>query len=419
MLHRLSNGGLVANVLSLGPFTKIREFLRLEAASGIILVLAAAVAMALANSPFGAYYEALFDIPMVIQVGELAIAKPLLLWINDGLMAVFFLLVGLEIKREIREGELAALDQALLPCIAALGGMIAPALIYAALNWGDPQQMRGWAIPTATDIAFALGVLALLGNRVPVALKVFLTALAIIDDLGAIVIIAVFYTHGLSLESLLLAACALAVLFTLNAMKIVRVSVYVVVGIALWVFVLKSGVHATLAGVAIAMAIPMRNPKDPEQSPLMDLENKLHVWVAYGILPLFAFANAGVSLAGLSLASVIEAVPLGIAIGLFLGKQIGVFGATWLAVKSGLSRMPEGTTWAQIYGAALLAGIGFTMSLFIGTLAFNTPELAAQVRIGVLGGSLASAVIGYLFLRAVLGEGAAGRTAKNTAHEGA
>jgi NhaA family Na+:H+ antiporter len=354
-----------------------------------------------------------------MQVGDLSIAKPLLLWINDGLMAIFFLLVGLEIKREIREGELAARDQALLPCIAALGGMIVPAVIYAALNWGDAQQMRGWAIPTATDIAFALGVLALLGSRVPVALKVFLTALAIIDDLGAIVIIALFYTHGLSLESMVLAAVALAVLLALNLMHVVRVSVYVLVGIALWVFVLKSGVHATLAGVAIAMAIPMRNPKDPEQSPLIDLENKLHIWVAYGILPLFAFANAGVSLAGLSFTSLFETLPLGIAIGLFLGKQVGVFGATLLAVKSGLSRMPEGTTWPQIYGAALLAGIGFTMSLFIGTLAFNAPEQAAQVRLGVLGGSLTSAIVGYLFLRAVLGEGAAERTGKNTAHEGA
>jgi NhaA family Na+:H+ antiporter len=409
----------VANVLNIAPFNKLREFLRLEAASGIILVVAAALAMALANSPLGAHYDAFFDIPVIMQVGDLSIAKPLLLWINDGLMAIFFLLVGLEIKREIREGELAARDQALLPCIAALGGMIVPAVIYAALNWGDAQQMRGWAIPTATDIAFALGVLTLLGSRVPVALKVFLTALAIIDDLGAIVIIALFYTHGLSLESLVLAAVALAVLLTLNLMKVVRVSVYVLVGIALWVFVLKSGVHATLAGVAIAMAIPMRNPKDPEQSPLMDLENKLHVWVAYGILPLFAFANAGVSLAGLSFASLFEALPLGIAIGLFLGKQVGVFGATWLAVKSGLSRMPEGTTWPQIYGAALLAGIGFTMSLFIGTLAFNAPEQAAQVRLGVLGGSLTSAIVGYLFLRAVLGEGAAERTGKNTAHEGA
>jgi NhaA family Na+:H+ antiporter len=409
----------VANVLNIAPFNKLREFLRLEAASGIILVVAAALAMALANSPLGAHYDAFFDIPVIMQVGDLSIAKPLLLWINDGLMAIFFLLVGLEIKREIREGELAARDQALLPCIAALGGMIVPAVIYAALNWGDAQQMRGWAIPTATDIAFALGVLTLLGSRVPVALKVFLTALAIIDDLGAIVIIALFYTHGLSLESLVLAAVALAVLLTLNLMKVVRVSVYVLVGIALWVFVLKSGVHATLAGVAIAMAIPMRNPKDPEQSPLIDLENKLHIWVAYGILPLFAFANAGVSLAGLSFASLFEALPLGIAIGLFLGKQVGVFGATWLAVKSGLSRMPEGTTWPQIYGAALLAGIGFTMSLFIGTLAFNAPEQAAQVRLGVLGGSLTSAIVGYLFLRAVLGEGAAERTGKNTAHEGA
>lgn len=391
------------------PFNKFREFLRLEAASGIILVIAAVLAMALANSPLSSTYEMLFDMPMAIQVGGLSIAKPLLLWINDGLMAIFFLLVGLEIKREIREGELAGRDQALLPCLAALGGMIAPALIYAALNWGEPLQMRGWAIPTATDIAFALGVLALLGKRVPVALKVFLTALAIIDDLGAIVIIAVFYTADLSVESLVLAGMALALLLALNVMNVVRVSVFVVVGVALWIFVLKSGVHATLAGVALAMAIPMRNPADSEHSPLIDVEHKLHVWVAYGILPLFAFANAGVSLAGVSIASLFDGLPLGIALGLFIGKQIGVFGATWLAVKLGLSRMPEGTSWPQIYGVSLLAGIGFTMSLFIGTLAFGAPEQAAQVRIGVLGGSLISAVAGYLVLRVVLGQTAGKR----------
>jgi NhaA family Na+:H+ antiporter len=326
-------------------------------------------------------------------------------------MAVFFLLVGLEIKREIREGELSSRDQALLPCIAALGGMIVPAVIYAALNWGDDAALRGWAIPTATDIAFALGVLALLGSRVPVSLKVFLTALAIIDDLGAIVIIALFYTANLSVESLALSGIALVVLFALNKMQVMRISAYVLVGVALWVFVLKSGVHATLAGVALAMAIPTRDPDDPERSPLRDIEHRLHVWVAYGILPLFAFANAGVSLAGISLAALFESLPLGIALGLFFGKQIGVFGATWLAVKSGVGRMPEGTNWAQIYGAAILAGIGFTMSLFIGTLAFDGHEQAAQVRIGVLGGSTVAALIGYFFLRAVLHGKADGKPA--------
>lgn len=382
---------------------KLLEFLRLEAASGIILVIAAALAMAWANSPFGADYQALLDIPVAVQLGALSIAKPLLLWINDGLMAIFFLLVGLEIKREIIEGELASRDRALLPCIAALGGMIAPALIYGALNWGDPIQMRGWAIPTATDIAFALGVLALLGNRVPIALKVFLMALAIIDDLGAIVIIAIFYTHDLSLESLVLAGLALVVLLVLNSLKVMRVSAYVLVGIALWIFVLKSGVHATLAGVAIALAIPMRDGRQPERSPLIDTEHQLHGWVAYGILPLFAFANAGVSLAGVSRDSLFDSLPLGIALGLFFGKQIGVFGATWLAVTCGLSRMPQGTNWLQIYGVSLLAGIGFTMSLFIGTLAFGSSEQAAQVRIGVIGGSLIAAVAGYLVLRFALG----------------
>jgi NhaA family Na+:H+ antiporter len=393
------------------PILYVREFLRLEAASGIVLVIAAALAMIMANSPLGHLYTALFDIPVAVQVGGLGIAKPLLLWINDGLMAVFFLLVGLEIKREIREGELSSRDQALLPCIAALGGMIVPAVIYAALNWGDDAALRGWAIPTATDIAFALGVLALLGSRVPVSLKVFLTALAIIDDLGAIVIIALFYTANLSVESLALSGVALVVLFALNKMQVMRISAYVLVGVALWVFVLKSGVHATLAGVALAMAIPTRDPDDPERSPLRDIEHRLHVWVAYGILPLFAFANAGVSLAGISLAALFESLPLGIALGLFFGKQIGVFGATWLAVKSGVGRMPEGTNWAQIYGAAILAGIGFTMSLFIGTLAFDGHEQAAQVRIGVLGGSTVAALIGYFFLRAVLHGKADGKPA--------
>jgi NhaA family Na+:H+ antiporter len=396
---------------SLTPILYLREFLRLEAASGILLVIAAGLAMAMANSPLGHLYTALFDIPVSVYIGDLGIAKPLLLWINDGLMAIFFLLVGLEIKREIREGELSSRDQALLPCIAALGGMIAPAVIYAALNWGDDVALRGWAIPTATDIAFALGVLTLLGPRVPVSLKVFLTALAIIDDLGAIVIIALFYTANLSIESLALAAIALVVLFALNKMRVMRLSAYVLVGVALWVFVLKSGVHATLAGVALAMAIPTRDPDDPERSPLCEVEHRLHVWVAYGILPLFAFANAGVSLAGISLAALFEPLPLGIALGLFLGKQIGVFGATWLAVKTGIGRMPEGTNWAQIYGAAILAGIGFTMSLFIGTLAFHEVEQAAQVRIGVLGGSIVSALIGFFFLRGVLGAGAPGKAA--------
>ena len=393
----------MAQVSTIVPFNKFRELLRLEATSGIILVITAALAMVLANSRFGAYYQALFDVPVAVQVGALSIAKPLLLWINDGLMAIFFLQVGLEIKREILEGELNRRDQALLPCIAALGGMIVPGAIYTALNWGDALHMRGWAIPTATDIAFALGVLALLGSRVPLALKVFLTALAIIDDLGAIVIIAVFYTDSLSVTSLVMAAGALVILCALNLLNVMRVFAYVLVGIVLWVCVLKSGVHATLAGVAIAMAIPMRNPKELDRSPLIDVSHKLHFWVAYGILPLFAFANAGVSLAGISRASLFDSLPFGIALGLFLGKQIGVFGATWLTIKLGLSRMPDGTTWPQIYGASLLAGIGFTMSLFIGTLAFNGLEQAAQVRIGVLGGSLVSAIVGYLVLRFVLG----------------
>jgi NhaA family Na+:H+ antiporter len=376
----------------------IREFLQLEAAGGIVLFAAAILALIASNTPLAPLYDLFLHIPVEVRIGTLYIAKPLLLWINDGLMAVFFLLVGLEIKREFREGELSTIGQALLPAIAAVGGMVIPALVYYLFNSGDPLALRGWAIPAATDIAFAVGVMSLLGARVPIGLKVFLLALAIFDDLGAIIIIAIFYTVELSTLSLLLAALVLAAMLVLNLAGVTRIAPYALLGIVLWVCVLKSGVHATLAGVATALLIPMRDAEGG--SPLKHLEHVLHPWVAFMVVPLFGFANAGVSLAGMNLATLTGGVTLGIAAGLFIGKQIGVLGATFVAVKLGLGRLPEGANWASIYGAAMLAGIGFTMSLFIGTLAWETAEFAAPVRLGVLAGSLVSGLAGYAVLRA-------------------
>lgn len=376
-----------------------QAFFQHEAAGGIILMAAAAIALALNNSPLNALYDALLGTPVVIQIGALAIDKPLLLWINDGLMAVFFFLVGLEIKREIIEGRLSNIRQASLPVIAAIGGMVVPAVIYIALNAGDPETLRGWAIPTATDIAFALGILALLGSRVPVALKVFLLALAIIDDLGAIVIIAVFYSSDLSLSVLSIAGAGTLVLAWLNRSGVTRISPYIVVGLVIWVCVLKSGVHATLAGVIVALFVPLRVKDADSRSPLKLAEHGLAPWVAFGVMPIFAFANAGVDLRGLSIADLFENIPLGIAAGLFIGKQLGIVGFVWVAVRLGVAHLPKDVTWVQIYGAALLAGIGFTMSLFVGTLAFIDPEHAAAVRLGVLSGSLLSALAGFALLR--------------------
>lgn len=383
------------------PLNAIRQFLKLESFSGMLLVGAAAVALGLANSPWAQLYNSFLNVSLEVRLGTLFLAKPLYLWINEGLMAMFFLLIGLEIKREIQEGELSQPAQIVLPGIAAAGGMLLPALIYVGINWGNPGTLDGWAIPTATDIAFALGVLALLGKRVPVALKLFLMALAIIDDLGAIIIIAIFYSHKLSLFSLVFAGIALLVLFGMNRLKIKRVDVYISVGIFLWLFVLNSGVHATLAGVVLAFAIPLRL-KDTDRSPLRELEHGLHPWVAYAILPLFAFANAGVSLQGSSLGTLFQGIPFGVALGLFAGKQVGVFGFSWLAVKLGFATLPRRTTWLQLYGVSMLCGIGFTMSLFISSLAFSAPELEQYVRdsrLGILLGSLISAVTGYLILR--------------------
>ena len=381
-----------------GARTIIEEFFRLEAAGGVLLVVASIIALIWANTPWRTLYTGLLSVPVGVHVASLALDKPLLLWINDALMAIFFLLVGLEIKREVLQGELSSIRQAALPCVAAVGGMLGPALVYSVINWGDPVTMHGWAIPAATDIAFSLGVLALLGARAPSSLKIFLLALAIIDDLGAIMIIALFYTEDLSLLSLGLAGAGLAALLVLNLAGVRRIAPYALVGIFLWVCVLKSGVHATLAGVALGFAVPLRGTKDGAEAPLRHLEHTLHPWVTYGILPIFAFANAGVSLSGLSLSSLVEPVTLGSALGLFLGKQIGVMGTTWAAVRLGIGNAPSGASWFQFYGLALLTGIGFTMSLFIGTLAFQAPELNDAVRIGVLSGSLVCAVAGYLVL---------------------
>jgi NhaA family Na+:H+ antiporter len=374
-------------------------FLQHEAAGGVILLIAAAMALIVSNSPLDWLYDSLLDTPVSVRVGALALDKPLLLWINDGLMAVFFLLVGLEIKRELMRGELSTVRQAALPAIAAAGGMAVPALIYVATNLGNPAALKGWAIPSATDIAFAVGVLTLLGPRVPASLKVFLLALAILDDLGAILIIAAFYTADLHWLSLLLAAAGGAVLLALNLRGVTRLAPYVLAGVFIWVCVLKSGVHATLAGVVVAIAIPLGGKGDEEPSLLEDLEERLHPWVAFGILPLFAFANAGVSLAGLTPGKLLEPVPLGIALGLFLGKPIGIVGTTALAVLARLAARPEGASWAQLAGVGMLGGIGFTMSLFIGMLAFEDAAHAAQLRLGVLAGSLLSAIAGYLVLR--------------------
>jgi len=368
----------------------------MEAASGLLLIAAAILALIINNSPLSWLYNGLLETPVVAQVGALKIAKPLLLWINDGLMALFFLLIGLEVKREVLEGQLAKPSQIVLPGAAAIGGMLVPALIYWFLNRDNPPALNGWAIPTATDIAFALGVLALLGKRVPTSLKLFLMTLAIIDDLGAIVIIAIFYSGALSTLSLMLAGACIAALVAMNRMGVVKLGPYMIIGLILWVCVLKSGVHATLAGVTLAFCIPLRT-RNAEPSPLKALEHALHPWVSFGILPLFAFANAGLSLSGVTLESFTHHVPMGIAVGLLLGKTIGVFGLTWMAVKTGLAALPSGANWGQVLGVAILCGIGFTMSLFVGSLAFEpgSSEYAGMDRMGILTGSLFAALIGY------------------------
>lgn len=381
------------------PKKMIREFFRLEAAAGILLGLAAIVALVMENSALSSLYEALLTTPVVIQIGGFIINKPMLLWINDGLMAIFFLLVGLEVKREIIEGQLSTKSQISLPAIAALGGLLMPALIYSFINQADPVAMDGWAIPAATDIAFALGIVTLLGKRVPETLKICLVAVAIIDDLAAIVIIALFYTDNLSLLSLGIGAMAVAILAILNRRGVTSLTPYILVGFILWACVLKSGVHATLAGVILAFFIPIKLKNKAGNAPLRQLEHDLHPWIAYAILPIFAFANAGVSLAGISFEMMMQPITLGVAAGLFFGKQIGVMSLTLVGRMLGLCRLPEGVTWPQYYGMALITGVGFTMSLFIGTLAFSDLEHQTAVRLGVLAGSLLSGLCGYAVLR--------------------
>ncbi|WP_337658759.1 Na+/H+ antiporter NhaA [Sphingorhabdus sp. Alg231-15] len=385
--------------------TALAEFVARETSAGIVLFVAALLAMIAVNSAFNPYYVAFLNIPVVAQFGALEIAKPLSLWINDGLMAIFFFLVGLEVKREILEGELSSFDKAGLPAIAAVGGMAIPAAVFLYFNWDIDANINGWAIPAATDIAFALGVLALLGKHAPLSLKILLLAIAIIDDIGAIIIIALFYTAEVSSFSLMLSAVGIVFLVLMNRLGVVRVAPYILVGTFLWICVLKSGVHATLAGVIAALSIPL-NAKDGT-SPLKHLEHILHPWTAFLVLPIFAFANAGVSLASLQLSDLFAPLALGIAAGLVIGKQIGVFGFMFIAAKLGIVRRPMGVSWMQLYGLACLTGIGFTMSLFIGNLAFVDPAQIETVKLGVISGSLVSGLLGYLLLRFARPAGAA------------
>jgi len=348
----------------------ILDFFKLESAGGILLMVAAAFAIILANTPFIYYYNLLIELPVEVRVGSFEIAKPLLLWINDGLMALFFLLIGLELKREVVEGELSQLNNIIFPAIGALGGMIIPALFYIAFNYNDPVAIKGWAIPAATDIAFALGILALIGSRVPVSVKIFLTSLAIFDDIGAILIIALFYTSKISLASLVLAAVCLIILFCLNKKGVMERSPYLLVGLVMWVALLKSGVHATLAGVLLAMFIPLKNEKEPDESPLRELEHDLHTIVAFGVLPVFAFVNAGINFTDVGIDYILHDVSLGIISGLFIGKQIGIFLFCVIGIKLGFTKLPEGMSWLTLYGTAILCGVGFTMSLFIQTFKY-------------------------------------------------
>jgi len=384
------------------PF--LTNFLKLESAGGILLMATAVLAIIVANSPLESYYALLLDTPVEIRIGALEIAKPLLLWINDGLMAVFFFLVGLELKRELVEGELSDKRNIILPGAGAIGGMLVPALIYVYFNIGDDAAISGWAIPAATDIAFALGILSLLGKRVPTSIKIFLTSLAIFDDIGAILVIAFFYTSKISLSALIVVAFCIPLLAFINRRNVESKAVYITIGLVMWVAMLKSGVHATLAGILVAMFIPVTSKKTPGYSPLKDLEHDLHSVVAFIVLPIFAFANAGINLSGVGTEQLLHSVPLGIAAGLFVGKQVGIFGFCWLAIQLKLSNLPKDMTWCSLYGTAALCGVGFTMSLFIGSLAFEETSINIffDERLGIIIGSLASGVVGYLILNACL-----------------
>lgn len=378
----------------------IQSFLQRESSSGIILIFSAVLAMVCANTSLYEYYQLLLSTLFEIKLGDAGISKPVLLWINDGFMAVFFFLVGLELKREVYEGELSSIKQVILPAVGALGGMAMPSLIYFYLNQDDPVALNGWAIPAATDIAFALGILALLGSRVPLSIKVFLTTVAIFDDLGAIVIIALFFTSKISMIALVIVVACIVLLFFLNRYNVVSKSLYIMVGIVMWVAMLKSGVHATLAGVILAFFIPMSVPQREGYSPAKSLEHDIHTTVTFFILPVFAFANAGVNLSGMSVADLLHPVPLGISLGLVLGKLVGVFGFCMIAVKLGLASLPKGMSAINLLGVAALCGIGFTMSLFIGSLAFEATagDMMVDERIGILTGSIIAGIVGYLIL---------------------
>lgn len=379
----------------------------MESSAGILLLLSAVLAIIFANTGLEPYYQLLLSTPVEVRVGALEIAKPLLLWINDGLMAVFFFLVGLELKRELLEGELSNKANIILPAVGAIGGMLAPALIYLYFNQGDAVAVKGWAIPAATDIAFALGVLALLGSRVPISIKLFLTSLAIFDDIGAIVIIAFFYTAKISSTALIIVALCIPLLYMLNRTNVITNSPYIFVGIIMWVAMLKSGVHATLTGVILAMFIPLNIKGNDKVSPLKVLEHDLHALVAFVVLPLFAFANAGINLRGMSSDQLFHSVPLGIALGLFLGKQIGIFVICYLTIKLKFASLPQGMSWGSLYGTATLCGIGFTMSLFVGSLAFEETDinLLFDERLGIMMGSIMSGLVGYTILLMTLNKG--------------
>lgn len=377
----------------------IREFIKLESSAGIVLFATALLAMIIDNSPFSLYYQSFFHLNVSFSIGQFTLEKPVLHWINDGLMSLFFLLVGLEIKREMIEGELNSFSKMVLPLIAAIGGMLIPSLVYLYINWGDSVALRGWAIPTATDTAFSLAILTLLGNRIPVNLKIFLTALAIFDDIGAIVVMAIFYTTHISVLLLFCVMVLVSILMLFNHYNVRQLFAYFIVGGLLWLCVLKSGVHATMAGIILALTIPMKST-DKDKSPLHKLEHHLHPWVAFCILPIFAFANAGVSFAGITWHHVFQPIPMGIAFGLFFGKQIGIWLATMLGVRLGMSPLPRDVTPLGLYGMSLIAGVGFTMSLFIGALAFHSITVyAAFVRMGVILGSMLSGMLGYWVLR--------------------
>lgn len=379
----------------------IKKFMQQESFAGILLVFTAFLAIVVANSPLNLYYTLLIDTPVEIKIGALEINKPLLLWVNDGLMAVFFFLIGLELKREFLEGELSDKKKVILPAIGALGGMAVPATIYALINYDDPNALQGWAIPAATDIAFALGILALLGSRVPISIKIFLTSLAIFDDIGAILIIAFFYTSKISFAALAIAAASCVVLYIMNLRNVLKTSLYIFIGIIMWTALLKSGVHATLAGIILAMFIPMRSKRNPEFSPVRYLEHDLHSAVALFILPIFAFCNAGINFSGFGMEQVLHGIPLGIALGLFLGNQFGIFVFCWIGIKLKLTELPSDISWTSLYGTAALCGVGFTMSLFIGSLAFEETGVNTVIdeRLGIIIGSLASGILGYTILR--------------------